>query len=195
MATLKQLLDQRPLSTDLLAAHLDRLDPGARLEQTRAISGKQMGPLFDAADREITLEDVVPTAVPALTEVVHNGKNSLPAFSEFAKVFCRPDDPSIEDKELWGYNRGSKLVETAVGPGYFIVRVEKPGEVLVDYYRIPPRKIPGWPPIMPNHARLSRFVFHRLQDVLRGVSKHVSIGRERRDGKYGKNYFVLCRQD
>ena len=35
----------------------------------------------------------------------------------------------------------------------------------------------------------------KLLDALRGVSKHVSIGRAIRNGKVQDNWFVLCRRD
>jgi len=67
-------------------------------------------------------------------------------------------------------------------------------EVLVDYLQLPPAKLPHWPTILPNSSRLSRFVYNGTQDVLRGVSQHVSIGRAMKAGKYLPAWFVLCRE-
>ncbi len=154
---------------------------------------RELARLFDAAagHRPIDLHFVVPETVPPMQEVVHEGKNSLPAFTHFAKVFCRPEDAT---DVLWGYNRTHPIVAHLVGPGYFVLRPhEVKGELLVDYLRVPPRAPRGWPPILPNEARLSRFVYAGTQDVLRGVSRHVSIGRASRGGRPMDAWFALCR--
>ena len=138
----------------------------------------------------MTLDFFVPPGVPVLTGVTHEGRNSLAAFTLFAKVFYRlAETPD----ELGGYNRTSELVSTTVGPGYFVAYPQGPTEVLVDYLRPPPRAPEGWPPILRNDERLSRFVYNGTQDLLRGVSSHVSIGRASRAGKVMDNWFVLCR--
>jgi len=175
-----------------LGRQLDALDAAARLRAVRALSGRAQARLYDAAKdlRKLRLDDLVPSAVAPLTEVVHEGKNSLPAFSQFAKVFCRPRPDA---QEIWGYNRSSRLVQKAVGPGYFVA-YEGPGdELLIDYTRLPNGKVPSWPDIVPNHERLSRFVYAGMIDALRAVSTHVTVGRAIRNGKVQDNWFVLCR--
>jgi hypothetical protein len=67
--------------------------------------------------------------------------------------------------------------------------------VLVDYLRVPPERPDHWPPILPNSARLSKVVYNGTQDVLRGVSKHVTIGRATKGGKPMSAWFVLCRDE
>jgi hypothetical protein len=42
---------------------------------------------------------------------------------------------------------------------------------------------------------MSRYIYDRTQDTMRGVSKHVSVGRASRDGKLMENWFVLCRRE
>ncbi|MCB9554532.1 MAG: hypothetical protein H6707_00415 [Deltaproteobacteria bacterium] len=177
-----------------LATHLDQLPTARRQALALSLGRKQLAMLFEAAAgfAPRTLADIVPSELPPLLEVTHEGRNSLPAFTRFAKVFCRPDDAP---EELWGYNRNAQLVSTTVGPGYFVAYVEQPGEVLIDYLRLPPRTIAGWPPMIGNDQRLSRFVYNGTQDVLRAVSQHVSIGRARRGGKLMDAWFVLCRVD
>ena len=106
-------------------------------------------------------------------------------------MFARP---KADAPELWGYNRAGTLVENVVGPGYFVA-YEGPGdEVLIDYTRLPKSKLPGWPEVIPNHERLSRFVYAGMIDALRAVSEHVSIGRAIKHGKVQDNWFVICRQ-
>lgn len=173
---------------------LDQLSPATRLAQCMALTKREQALLFDAAADylPIDLAYLVPKDRPPLVEVVHEGRNSLPAFRRFAKVFCRPAETSEAD-ELWGYNRNGPSVMVPVGPGYFVAYPYNTNEVLIDYLRVPPAKPSHWPHILPNSARLSRFVYNGTQDVLRGVSNHVSIGRATKGGKNMDNWFVLCR--
>jgi hypothetical protein len=144
----------------------------------------------------LSFDHLVPPTVADLVEVAHQGSNALPLFRRFAKVFCRPDPGAPRGQgELWGYNRTSALVRATAGPGYFVVYPEGPGELLIDYTRLPARRILGWPPILPNEARLGRVVYAGMQDVLRGVSRHVAIGRARRGGHWLDQWFVLSRED
>lgn len=192
---LEDLLRSGSFDIEEVGRRLDQLNPSARLGAVRSLGGRAQAELYDAAKgvRKLRLEDLVPFKTPALQEVVHEGKNSLPAFTHFAKVFCRPKHG--EARELWGYNRNSKLLERAVGPGYYVA-YEGPGEeVLVDYTRQPKGKLAHWPEILGNEERLSRFVYAGMIDALRGVSEHVSIGRAIRNGKTADNWFILCRQD
>lgn len=180
-----------------ISAYLDGLSSAERVAQTRQLNGADQRRLFDAAAgfRTLRATDMVPASSPAMTGVRHEGRNSLPLFSLFAKVFYRPDDAAAAKSVTWGYNDGSPVVLTTVGPGYYVAVNHGEQEVLVDYLQQPPRPFPGSPPIIPNSARLSRFVFYQTQDVLRGVSAHVSIGRATRNGKDMNNWFVLCRAD
>jgi len=66
--------------------------------------------------------------------------------------------------------------------------------VNIDYTRVPPRGAEGWPAVLPNSARLSRFIYNGTQDRMRGVSAHVTIGRASRAGKDMDNWFVLVRE-
>lgn len=195
MTPITELLAQRTLDLPAIAQALDALDGAARLRVVAGLGRRQQAALFEAAagQRPITLEDLVPPGTPPLVEVVHEGKNSLVAFTRFAKVFCRPDG-GLRD-ELWGYNRSRPLVTATVGPGYFIARAGAPGEVLIDYLRVPPRKPEGWPKILPNQARLGRFVYHQMQDILRGVSRHVTVGRATKNGRTMDAWFLLCRME
>lgn len=193
----KRLRSSRP-DMNAISEHLDGLDPARRLVEVRSLGRSAQRRLFDAAGGHLSigLEDVVPAALGPMREVVHQGKNTLPAFSTFAKVFVRPDGAESGADELWGYNRNTQLLETTVGPGYFVAYPHSvKGEVLVDYLRTPPRKPAGWPPIIPNSHRLSFFVYNGTQDILRGVSKHVSIGRATKGGKNLPAWFILCRED
>ena len=168
------------------------LDGGARVEAVRELNRREQAALFDAVEgfHSIGLDDVVPPSVAPLTEVIHYGRNSLPAMNRFEKRFCRPPDGT---GELWGYNEHANRWLT--GPGYFVARPHGNGEVLIDYLVVPSAKPDGWPPIKPNSVGGSRFVYHRTQDILRGVSRHVCVGRDTKDGKPKDIWFVLCRSE
>lgn len=173
-----------------LAVYLDRLDGERRVAEVRALARDEQARLFEAAAgvRPVTLDDFVPEAVPPLQPVIHYGRNSLPLFRLFEKRFCRPDRDA---GELWGYNE--QPWKALTGPGYFVARQASGEEVVIDYCEVPPRKPAEWPRILPNSARLSRFIYNRTRDFIRGVSQHVTIGRATREGKPMDNWFVLCR--
>ncbi len=173
-----------------LARYLDGLDDAARIRSVRELSRSEQARLFEAAagTKPVTLDDFVPPATPPLAEVIHHGRNSLPVFRIFEKRFCRPSE---RGGVLWGYNEHS--VRWMTGPGYFVARPHGSGEVLVDYLEVPPEKPQAWPPIRPNSSARGRFVYGGTRDVLRGVSRHVSIGRATKRGRPMDNWFVLCR--
>jgi hypothetical protein len=173
-----------------LAAYLDRLDGLRRVAAARALAAAEQAALFEAVAgaRPLTLDDFVPATVPPLRPVIHYGRNSLPLFRLFEKRFCRPDG---DGGELWGYNE--QPWKALTGPGYFVARQASAAEVVIDYCEVPPSKPAEWPRILPNSAGLSRFIYHRTRDFMRGVSRHVTIGRATREGKPMDNWFVLCR--
>ncbi len=176
-----------------LAEVLDGLGHAARLDTIRGWSKSTQSALFEAAaGRKLTLDDFVPSEAGPLVEVIHHGKNSLPAFTHFQKRFCKPKDPTVTG-QLWGYNHQD--LAWATGPGYFVtVPGENEGEVDIDYRKIPPEKPDAWPAMLPNSARLGIFVYANMVDVMRRVSQHVTIGRARKAGKWMDAWFVLCRE-
>ncbi len=175
-----------------LSAWLDGLPAAQRLAEVRELTGREQSVLYEAAKglRPLSIADYVPAGMAPLREVIHEGKNSLPLFSRFQKRFCLPEPAATE---LWGYNE--QALRWATGPGYFRARGIEDGQVLIDYLEVPPGKAEGWPEIRPNSARLSRFVYFQTRDTMRGVSKHVTIGRAARDGKWMDNWFALCRDE
>lgn len=194
MAEFDSVLKTGNFDISTIGEQLDALTPGQRLAEIRALTRPAQAALYEAAKgaRKLTLEDLVPESTPELGEVVHEGKNTLVMFTQFAKVFCRP----LRGKnELWGYNRAGPVVENAVGPGYYVA-YEGPGdEVLIDYTRVPEAKPESWPKIVSNKVGLSRLVYADMVDALRAVSKHVTVGRAIKKGKVLDNWFVLCRVD
>lgn len=199
MTRLQQMLSTDRPDMKAIASFLDGLDGGSRRREALSLRRPEQRRLFDAARgfRPLTLDDMVPASCPPMQEVPHAGRNTLvPPVEYFSKVFVRPDGPERNGGELWGYNRCPKWQEIVVGPGYYVCHLHsEPGELLVNYLRIPPRKPAHWPPILRNDERLSRFVYNGTQDVLRGVSEHVTIGRAMKGGRYLPAWFILCRQD
>jgi len=129
------------------------------------------------------MTDMVAPHVAAMTQVRHHGKNTLPAFTNFEKRFCRPSDADPASPALlWGYNEGS--MRWLTGPGYFVLRPDpERGELLVDYNQVPPAHPAAWPALRSNERGLSQFVYGFMIDRLRGVSKHVTVGSAARKGK------------
>jgi len=192
------------INLERLEKVLDELGHSGRVATARGWDGKTLARLYEAAKghHPLTLEHFVPASIGPLTEVIHHGKNSLPVFTHFQKRFARPPvtEGAAESppKELWGFNRQSN--EPFTGPGYFVVHAEwaegqVPGEVAIDYRKVPPGKVASWPEILPNSARLGRFVYAGMVDVMRGISNHVSIGRAWKQGKWMDAWFALVRED
>ena len=177
-----------------LSEYLDGLAPGPRVQEVRALSAGEQAALFDAAKgfRPLDIHHFVPESHPAMQQVIHFGRNSLPFFRFFEKRFCRPEG-EFASVRLWGYNE--QPYKRFTGPGYFTARQVSREEVVIDYLQVPPYRPDGWPPILPNSAKLSRFIYYRTRDFMRGVSRHVSVGRATQDEKDMNNWFVLCREE
>jgi len=171
---------------------LDGLGHEGRIAAMRRISPKQMAALYDAAKgfKSLSLDSFVPAGTEPLTEVIHEGKNNLAAFTAFQKRFCRL--PGRSDV-LAGYNHQPMAWFT--GPGYFVAHDHtEPGEIAIDYYQVPTEKPESWPAIRDNSGGFGQFVYGKMVDVMRGVSDHVTVGRAVRNAKEANNWFVLVRQ-
>lgn len=198
--SLKDLLLDDSKSIADVTAYLDALGHEHRLEEVLGCGGKHQAAMYDkaAAAPPITLEHFVPADVPSLTEVIHHGRNTLPAFKLFQKRFCRPADRA---GELYGYNEGS--TRPLIGPGYFVAHstegndVWHPrGPIVVNYFRVPEGEVcEGWPEVVPNSSGLQMFVYNKTRDFMRKVSEHVSIGAAYKKEKSMGTYFVLVRED
>ena len=198
--SLKELLLDDDATIASIAAHLDGLSHEDRMDEVMSCNRKQQIAMYEkaAASAPITFEHFVPASVGPLTEVIHHGRNTLPAFKRFQKRFCRPADSA---DRLFGYNEGS--TRALIGPGYFVaIPTEgnadwKPrGAVVVDYFQVPDQDVvEGWPKVVPNSRGLQMFVYNKTRDFMRKVSEHVSIGAAFKKEKALGAYFVLCRED
>jgi hypothetical protein len=183
-----------------LSKDLDEIGHPARLWSVRQWTRADLATVFEAAKgfRPISLDDFVPPSIPPLVEVIHDGKNSLPAHTHFQKRFCRPSQPKkaagARAATLFGYNHQS--LSPITGPGYYVAHpATELGEVDIDYTMLPNEKPESWPDLVPNRARLGRFVYFGMIDVMRGLSLHASIGRAKKKGRWMDNWFVLVRED
>ncbi len=186
-----ELVRAEPPDPAAIGDFLDHLTPVDRVEAIAALSGPGLQRRLYAAVAKatrVTLADLVPPDALPLREFIFHGKNSLAAFTRFQKRFCRPPTGG---EELWGYNHQSLAWLT--GPGYFVVHDEVPGAA-IDYRRVPPQGCSAWPPVRPNDAGFSRFVYKDMVDYLRRVAHDVFIGSAHRYGRETGNYFVLCRE-
>ena len=195
MGYLAEGLKKNSLQIDEIATYLDGLDASARVTEVRGLGPNAQKALWSMTEgSELTLEDFVPATVGELEQVIHYGRNTLPVFKIFEKRFCRAPE-GTDTQGLWGYNEGS--TRGFVGPGYFVCRYtdgDIRGSVVIDYTLIPGGKVSDWPTITPNEKGVSRFVYSGMQDFMRRVSQHVTIGRAYIKGKETNNYFLLCRE-
>jgi hypothetical protein len=183
--------------TDHIGNWLDGLSPAERWDEVRSLNSRDQADLFERAEgRPSRLDrDFVPAGTPPMKEVIHRGINSLPLFRNFEKRFCLPSRPR-DQNVAWGYNE--QTFKPFTGPGYFVAREDDPDSgprtVVIDYCApLPEEKPTGWPDIIPNSARLSRFIYFGTRDWMWRVSNHVTIGRARRDSGWMDNWFLLCR--
>lgn len=190
------IASQTTIDIDALGEAFDAAPQDGRIEAIRSFSPRIQADLFEAAaGRDVPIEFMVPDETDPLTEVIHEGQNTLPIFSKFQKRFCRPSsaESPADRPMLWGYNH--QLMRPFTGPGYFIsYEDEESGEFWIDYRDLPPERPDEWPKIISNKSRLGRFVYHGMVDRLRRVSNHCTIGRAFKDGPMDA-WFVLVRRD
>ncbi len=183
----------RPMA---IAALLDALPAALRTAAVRGLSRGAQRRLFEKVRdfAPVTLAELVPPDRGALETVRHLGRNTLPAFRNFEKRFCRLPGTSADAPDaLAGFN--FQALAPLTGPGYFMALAdpERP-EVLVDYRRLPPTRPADWPAIRSNERGLARFVYGFMVDRLRRVSRDVTIGSAARRGRDLGSYFVLSRE-
>ena len=185
-----------------ISAALDAMPHEERLAAVRGLSATDLANLYERAEEcdAITMEHFVPEERPELTEVIHHGLNSLPAFRTFQKRFCRSTNQRGQTA-IYGYNEG--VTRPLIGPGFFVTHPtrgvehwESRGAVVIDYHLEPDGPLAcTWPHPKPNSDGLQHFVYYRTRDFMRRVSEHVSIGSAYKDEKKINAYFVLCRED
>ncbi len=201
MATLAQLIaEEKPIAE--IAAYLDALSFPDTKAETHALDRNQQRKLYQLAAHSLalTFEDLTPSSVPARTEIIHHGRNTLPLpgpFRNFEKRMCKPDSGG---EKAFGYNEG--MTRRFIGPGYFVAIPTaghdgwpERGPIVVDYFQVPQEPVvTGWPKVVANTVGLQFFVFNKTRDFMRKVSDRVSIGAAYKVEKALDHYFVLVRE-
>jgi hypothetical protein len=179
-----------------VAEVLDALPPKERIAALQSLGGVRVQRKIweaAAANPPVTTDDLLPKDAPPMKPVVFHGKNSLPAFSDFRKICCRPPS-GTPGNVLWGYNDTS--IRPVIGPGYYVVH-DTPGSPLgasaFDYTQLPASHPAGWPDIRGNEVGLSRFIYNKTVDYMRRVANGVFIGSATRGGREMGSYFILVR--
>jgi hypothetical protein len=180
-----------------VAEILDSFPLADKIAALRGLGGVRVQrKIWEAAvtNPPVTVEGLLPKDSPPMRPVVFHGKNSLPAFSDFQKICCRPPAGAPADV-LWGYNETS--LRPVIGPGYYVVH-DTPGSPLgasaFDYTQVPTSHPSSWPDIRGNEVGLSRFIYNKTVDYMRRVAKDVFIGSATRGGKEMGSYFLLVRE-
>ena len=183
-------LNADPIDVSALEAACDAATHDERVAATRKWTPKLQRLIYEATEgRPVTVDQMVPTTDP-FREVIHVGTNTLPAFRQFEKRFCRGSNPH---GDLIGYNHNWHWPVTT--PGYYEAYQDaNSGELYIDYTRSPSEKPDSWPPIMPNNRRLGILIYAGMIDKMRKVSEHVTIGRAFKK-KEMNAWFVLVRDD
>lgn len=117
--------------------------------------------------------------------VIHEGQNSLLAFTRFQKRIVR------RAGRVQGYNEQTMAWFT--GPGHFIVTGDEAASWF-DYTLPVPDAPAEFPPVKPNDAGISRFVYGGMIDKVRRVAADCVIGAAFRGGKQTGDYFMLVRR-
>ncbi|MDY0003720.1 MAG: hypothetical protein RBU30_20645 [Polyangia bacterium] len=190
-----------------IGRYLEGLDLSERLEEIHSLCPSAMAMLYARAAEAPPIGEAhfVPEGTPALTQVIHHGWNSLPAFRGFQKRFCVSRTAADGAPEIVGYNNNPPLLKSVgITPGYFRLRRtaglahwERRGALVIDYHEPPPAGpvAPGWPRIIPNSVGLQKLAFDKTRDFMRKVSAQVSIGAAYKWEQALGVYFVLCRED
>lgn len=194
--TMKTLLNNANVSLADITTHLGSIPHASRISECREIGRREQSKLWDIAEgkgQPLTLEYLVPRDAPVLKPFPFEGKNSLPAFTHFQKVFYRQHDGTIGGMNV-------QSIGGITGPGYYVAEMSDKSahEIGVNYLKVPSEKPETWPAIQRNEegANLSRFIYANMIDYLRWVSPDVVIGRAYRAGQTPMSaWFILCRAE
>lgn len=183
----------QPSACSSLAPLSDALDQASHQERVAWIRGLGRGEMVKlwALCAGTDLDAAYFHADPG-NVVIHEGRNSLPAFNNFQKRFV------LMNGKVQGYNHQDFAWFT--GPGHFTIFEVGPNdpraaghEVVIDYVNHPTDNHADFPPLKHNMAGFSRFVYGGTQDWCRRVAKNVCIGEARRSEKPIGAYFMLVR--
>jgi len=200
--SLNQLLQDPNTTLEDVQQRLNQVDFETRLQECMKLGKKAQKNLYRlGASNPCTLEDMVPANIPPKTPVILEGKNSLPLFTRFQKIFAWAED----EHALYGFNEG--FTRKFIGPGYFVAHLTDSAHAqegwttharsVVNYHIVPPSQdaVPaGWPKVVPNTKGLQRFVYRGMNDFMRKITDDVSIGAAFKGDKDFDSFFVLVRR-
>lgn len=159
-----------------LTERLDAATHEVRLAWIRSLNRSQQYTLYALAQGSpVYVKDLV----RAEGEVVrHHGRNGLLAFTFFEKRFAAWQGGVVGFNYPVVSNLLRGTYSWVTGPGHFTAydSPEVPGEVWIDYRKVPTSTVPAFPPLMDNEHGLRALIFGDMVDVLRRVSQHVFIG-------------------
>lgn len=189
MSTQLKILIEKGAPQDEIARYLDWLSHESRLKEIYPLPGSLLEKLYDMAKPGVTLNDLIPSNVPANKQVIFYGLNSLKQFRKFQKRLIKNEG----EANLSGYNY--QPMSWVTGPGYFTVKEDptNPGEAFFDYTSTPTQKLAEWPALKSNDGGIRKMVYGNLKDYMRQVSRDVFIGKATKEGKL-VGYFILCRE-
>jgi hypothetical protein len=170
-------LPSETTDVDALAAALDASTHDERLAWTRSLNrGEQYALYALCAGRAVKTADLVRAPMQV---VRHYGRNGVPVpgVNLFEKRFVQlPDTAGGFNHNDFGWL--SPILRPVVGPGHYVAydSPDVPGEVWIDYRKVPATQHPDFPPLRGNEEGLTALVFGDMVDVLRRVSTHVFIG-------------------
>ena len=165
-----------------LASALDQASHTERVNWMRGLSRKELVAIWKLAEGNPLSLDHFHGAPGEV--IIHEGKNSLPAFTIFQKRFV------LMGSAVQGYNEGS--TRGLVGPGHFTM-FQSGVESVVDYVNHPSSVPTEFPALARNDKGISSLVYGGTEDWCRRVSLHAIIGEARRAGKPMGAYFMLVR--
>lgn len=173
---------------DAIEQALDAADRAARVAWMRSLKKADMTVLYAKAEgRDVPAEFFLGPEGQAQT---WTGRNSLPAFNDFAKAFAS------HEGRIQGYNVNEGIAAWFGGPGHFLVRVcgEEHGAQLIYDYTWEADSAPAeFPPVASNTKGTYSLVYGNMKDVVRRVSKDLIISEAWRKGKREGAFFSLCR--
>ncbi len=179
--TLAALLDRSGTSIGEVTGHLAARSHAEGVDECLALTPPRQRRLWELA----SAADLPPGELVADTTSAFAGRNSLRIFSRFEKWFAR------QGGSTFGFNR--HVLRPLIGPGYFTVRNERPGELVFDYRELPAQAPRTWPAVRSNSDFFARPVYGDLLDRVAWVSSDVLIGAAFRRDTPLNSYFVLVR--
>ncbi len=174
---------------DPVAAALDALSHDERINWMRGLSRKELSSTWELTAGRLV--DYAYFASEPGETVIHHGQNSLPAFNAFQKRFHRRTDD--HERPLQGYNHNPGFVGWFSGPGHYTCTVMG-GTTVIDYTVMPPDVPAEFPDLIDNNGGARKLVYGGMQDHMRRVSRHCTIGRAYKDGKEFGAWFMLTRE-